>query len=77
MKVDTIWQGVDEVNCGYAVTENDGCVTIYHMKNKKKFEQYLLDNARIEMNIQNDDKLKKVCDESFNLCIDKNWIIHI
>jgi len=42
------WNGIDESNGGYIVVKADGNVVAYHIYNRDKFEQYLLDNTYFE-----------------------------
>lgn len=48
MKPSTVWNGIDEANGGYIVVTTDGNVLAYHLYNRNYFEQYLLDNTRLE-----------------------------
>ncbi len=42
------WSGEDDANGGYIVAKSDGEVLAYHLYNRDKFKQYLLDNTRLE-----------------------------
>lgn len=42
------WNGIDDSNGGYIVVKSDGDVLAYHLYNRDKFEQYLLDNTKLE-----------------------------
>jgi hypothetical protein len=42
------WYGIDEANGGYIAVKSDGDVLAYHLYNRNKFEQYLLDNTHFE-----------------------------
>lgn len=42
------WGGMDEANGGYIAVKSDGNVLAYHLYNRDKFEQYLLDNTHFE-----------------------------
>lgn len=48
MKPSTVWDGIDEANGGYIVVTTDGNILAYHIYNRNYFEQYLLDNTRLE-----------------------------
>lgn len=42
------WMGEDNSNGGYIVVKSDGDVLAYHLYNRDKFRQYLLDNTKLE-----------------------------
>lgn len=42
------WSGEDNVNGGYIVVKSNGEVLAYHLYNRDKFRQYLLDNTVFE-----------------------------
>jgi hypothetical protein len=42
------WYGIDDANGGYIAVKSDGDVLAYHLYNRNKFEQYLLDNTHFE-----------------------------
>lgn len=42
------WNGIDEANGGYIVVKSDGEVVAFHLYNRNQFEQYLLDNTKLE-----------------------------
>ncbi len=42
------WDGKDEANGGYIVVKDDGEVLAYHIYNRDKFEEYLLNNTKFE-----------------------------
>ena len=48
MKPSALWDGVDEANGGYIIVTSDGDVLAYHLYNRNFFEQYLIDNTRLE-----------------------------
>ncbi len=48
MKPSTPWNGIDEANGGYILVTENGNVLAYHIYNRNFFEQYLLDNTRLE-----------------------------
>ena len=42
------WSGEDDANGGYIVVKSDGDVLAYHLYNRDRFKQYLLENTRFE-----------------------------
>ncbi len=48
MKPSALWDGIDEANGGYIIVTSNGDVLAYHLYNRNFFEQYLLDNTRLE-----------------------------
>ncbi len=48
MKPSALWDGIDEANGGYIIVSSSGDVLAYHLYNRNFFEQYLLDNTRLE-----------------------------
>lgn len=44
----TEWDGKDEANGGYIIVKDDGEVLAYHIYNRDKFEEYLLNNTKFE-----------------------------
>ena len=42
------WSGEDDANGGYIVAKSNGEVLAYHLYNRDKFKQYLLDNTKLE-----------------------------
>jgi len=42
------WDGRDEANGGYIVVKSDGEVLAYHIYNRDYFEEYLLNNTKLE-----------------------------
>lgn len=48
MKPSALWDGIDEANGGYIIVSSDGEVLAYHLYNRNFFEQYLIDNTRLE-----------------------------
>ncbi len=48
MKPSTLWDGKDEANGGYIIVSSNGDVLAYHLYNRSFFEQYLLDNTKLE-----------------------------
>lgn len=48
MKPSALWDGIDEANGGYIIVSSDGDVLAYHLYNRNFFEQYLLDNTKLE-----------------------------
>ncbi len=48
MKPAKQWDGMDEANGGYIIVKSDGEILAYHIYNRNKFEQYLLDNTSFE-----------------------------
>ena len=48
MKPSALWDGIDEANGGYIIVASNGDVLAYHLYNRNFFEQYLLDNTRLE-----------------------------
>lgn len=43
-----VWTGVWEASGGYLVVKEDGDIVCYHIYNKNEFEEYLLNNTRLE-----------------------------
>lgn len=48
MKPSSLWDGKDEANGGYIIVSSNGDVLAYHLYNRNFFEQYLLDNTKLE-----------------------------
>lgn len=48
MKPSELWDGIDEANGGYIIVSSTGDVLAYHLYNRNYFEQYLLDNTKLE-----------------------------
>ncbi|MBM6678162.1 HpaII family restriction endonuclease [Faecalicoccus pleomorphus] len=48
MEPGTVWSGDDNANGGYIVAKSDGEVLAYHLYNRDKFKQYLLENTKLE-----------------------------
>lgn len=48
MKPSTSWDGIDEANGGYIVVKANGEVLAYHIYNRNKFEDYLLNSTILE-----------------------------
>ncbi len=48
MMPSALWDGIDEANGGYIIVSSDGDVLAYHLYNRNFFEQYLLDNTKLE-----------------------------
>lgn len=44
----TVWDGRDEANGGYIIVKKDGDVVAYHIYNRDNFENYLLNNTRVD-----------------------------
>lgn len=42
------WNGKDEANGGYVIVKEDGDVLAYHIYNRNAFEEYLLNNTKLE-----------------------------
>lgn len=42
------WDGLDEANGGYIIVKESGEVLAYHLYNRNMFENYLLNNTRLE-----------------------------
>ena len=42
------WDGQDEANGGYIIVREDGEVLAYHLYNRNMFENYLLNNTKLE-----------------------------
>lgn len=42
------WNGVDEANGGYIIVKETGEVVAYHLHNRNSFENYLLNNTRLD-----------------------------
>lgn len=42
------WDGKDEANGGYVIVKQDGDVLAYHIYNRDAFEEYLLNNTKLE-----------------------------
>lgn len=43
-----VWDGVYDATGGYLVVKDDGGILCYHIYNKNEFENYLLNNTRLE-----------------------------
>ncbi|MBS7216893.1 MAG: HpaII family restriction endonuclease [[Clostridium] spiroforme] len=48
MEPSSVWSGEDNANGGYIVTKSNGEVLAYHIYNRDKFKQYLLENTKME-----------------------------
>lgn len=48
MKPATVWHGEYEVKGGYLIVKEDGDIICYHIYDKNEFEDYLLNNTRLE-----------------------------
>lgn len=44
----TVWTGQYDATGGYLVVKEDGDILCYHIYNKNDFENYLLNNTRLE-----------------------------
>ena len=42
------WDGQDEANGGYIIVKEQGELVTYHLYNRNSFENYLLNNTRLE-----------------------------
>ena len=42
------WNGTDDANGGYIVAKSNGEVLAFHIYNRDKFKEYLLDNTQFE-----------------------------
>ena len=42
------WSGQDEANGGYIIVKESGEVLAYHLYNRNMFENYLLNNTKLE-----------------------------
>ena len=43
-----IWNGNDEANGGYIIVKEDGEILAYHLYNRNNFEDYLLQNTKLD-----------------------------
>ena len=43
-----VWNGLDEANGGYIIIKESGEILAYHLYNRDEFENYLLNNTRLE-----------------------------
>ncbi|WP_310558161.1 HpaII family restriction endonuclease [Flavobacterium sp.] len=43
-----VWSGTYEANGGYLIVKEDGEVLCYHIYNKNEFENYLLNNTKLD-----------------------------
>ncbi len=48
MEPNSKWSGEDDANGGYIVAKSNGEVLAYHLYNRDKFKQYLLENTKLE-----------------------------
>ena len=48
MKPATVWQGEYEVKGGYLIVKENGDIVCYHIYDKNEFEEYLMNNTRLE-----------------------------
>lgn len=48
MVAGTVWSGDYEANGGYLVVKKDGDVLCYHIYDKKQFENFMLNNTRLD-----------------------------
>ena len=48
MKPSKSWNGEEEANGGYIVVKKDGDVVCYHTNDRKSFEDYLVNNTKLE-----------------------------
>ena len=42
------WDGLDEANGGYIIVKESGEVLAYHLHDRDSFENYLLNNTKLE-----------------------------
>ena len=56
MTAKTVWAGEIQANGGVIVVKKDGEVLAYHTYHKSKFEDYLLNNTRLEQPATNEDE---------------------
>lgn len=43
-----VWNGIEEANGGYVIVKQSGEVLAYHLHDRNSFENYLLNNTRLE-----------------------------
>jgi type II restriction enzyme len=43
-----VWSGEYDATGGYLVVKNDGEILCYHIYNKNEFENYLINNTKLE-----------------------------
>ncbi len=72
MKPATPWDGLDEANGGYIIVKADGEILAYHIYNRNKFEQYLLDNTVLERASTSRHDYMKLYEENGELYIKLN-----
>ena len=48
LKPAKVWNGIDEANGGYLIVKENGEITAYYLYNRDEFENYLLNNTRLE-----------------------------
>lgn len=64
LKPSVKWDGIDEANGGYIITTTTGDVLVYHIYNRNAFEQYLLNNTRLERGSTSRHKYAEIYKES-------------
>ncbi|HOA81119.1 MAG TPA: HpaII family restriction endonuclease [Defluviitaleaceae bacterium] len=48
MKPSDVWNGYYDANGGYIIVREDGDIVCYHIYNKNEFEDYLLNNTKLD-----------------------------
>lgn len=48
LKPTKVWNGLDEATGGYIIVKASGEIILYHLYNRDEFENYLLNNTRLE-----------------------------
>ena len=66
------WNGRDEANGGYIIVKKDGDVVAYHIYNRDKFEDYLLQNTKLDRGATKKHKFAMLYWQEGKLFIDLN-----
>ncbi len=72
MKPAKPWNGLDEANGGYIIVKADGEILAYHIYNRDFFEQYLLDNTKLDRASTTRHKYMNIYEENGELYIKMN-----
>lgn len=67
-----IWNGLDEANGGYIIVKDDGEILAYHLYDRNSFENYLLQNTKLETASTGRHKFGKIYKENEKIFIKLN-----
>ncbi len=72
MMPSTVWSGKYDATGGYLIVKNDGDVLCYHIYNRNQFEDYLLNNTKLETASSSRHDFGEIYVENRNLLIKLN-----